>query len=86
MAAHHLVGDRGGDVGEGESPSFLGHAGVIDDLEQQVAEFVGQRRKIAPRDGVGDFVGFLDRVRRDRGEALLAVPRAAALRVAQALP
>ena len=43
MAADHLVGDGSRDVGEAELAGFLGHACVIDDLEQQVAEFVRQR-------------------------------------------
>ena len=54
------------------------------DLEQQVAEFVAQPRRLAALDRVGDLVGLLDRVRRDAGEILREVPRAAALRVAQA--
>ena len=72
-----------GDVGEAELAGFLGHARVIDDLEQQVAEFVRQRGEIAPRDGVGDLIGFLDRVGRDGVEGLLLVPRAAGVGVAQ---
>ena len=37
VAADHLVGDGAGDVGEGEAALLLGHAGMEDDLEQQVA-------------------------------------------------
>ena len=47
MAAHHLVGDGPRDVDEVEPTGFLGHARVIDDLEQQVAEFVRQRGEVA---------------------------------------
>ena len=83
MAPHHLVGDRRGDVVEGEMPGFLGHAGVEHDLQQQIAQFVLQRRHVVALDRIGDLVGLLDRVGRDRREILLAVPRAAALRVAQ---
>ena len=68
MAADHLVGDRASDVGEGEAAGFLGHARVVDDLEQQIAEFVRQSGEVAPSDRVGDFVGFLDRVGRDRAK------------------
>src|ERR1035437_3074770 len=50
MTAHHLVGNGTGDLGEAEQASFLGHARVIDDLEQQIAKLVGQGSKIAPRD------------------------------------
>ncbi len=52
-------------------------------LQQQVAEFVAQVVEVAAVDRVGDFVGFLDGVRRDGGEALLQVPGAAALWIAQ---
>ena len=50
---------------------------------QQIAELIAKRCVVAPVDRVGDFVGFLDRVRRDRVEILLEVPRAAALRIAE---
>ena len=66
------------DVGEGESAGLLGHAGVVDDLEQQVAELVPERRHVARGDGVGDLVGLLDRVGGDRVEVLLEVPGTAA--------
>ena len=57
--------------------------GVEDDLEQQVAKFVLQIGHVVARDRVGDFIGFLDRVRRDRRESLRAIPFAAGLRIAQ---
>ncbi len=53
-------------------------------LEQQVAQFLAQGLEVAALDGVRDLVGFLERVRRDRAEILLAVPGAAARGVAQA--
>ena len=57
---------------------------MIDDLEEQVAELILEPVEILARDRIGDFVGFLDRVRRDGREALLHVPRTAAFWVAQA--
>ena len=86
VAADHLVGDGAGHVGEGEGPLFLGHARIIDDLQQQIAQFVGQRDQVAGTGGVGDLVGFFDGVGSDRGEGLHAVPRAAGRRVAQGGP
>jgi len=83
VAAHHLVDDRRGDIGKNEEPGFLGHAGVEDDLEKKITKLVFERRRVATRDRIGDFVGFLDRVRRDRGKILDAIPRTAAVRVAQ---
>ena len=66
------------DVGEGERAALLGHARVIDDLQQQIAELVLQVGEVAARDRVGDLVGLLDGVGRDRREGLLEVPGAAA--------
>lgn len=83
MAALQLVGDGVGDVVEGEQPLFLGHAGVEDGLEQQVAELGLQLVHIAALDGVGDLIGLLQRIGGDGGEGLLNVPRTAADRVAQ---
>ena len=55
-----------------------------DDLQQEIAEFVLERGEVAAVDRIGHFIGFLDRVRRDAGEILFEVPRAAAFAVAQA--
>jgi hypothetical protein len=54
------------------------------DLQQQVAEFVLEVVEVVAVDGIGDLVGFLDRVRRDAGEGLLHVPGTAMLTIAQA--
>ena len=62
-------------------PRFLRHAGVKNDLKQQVAKFITQCRQIFPLDRIRDFVGFLDRVRRDRREGLLLIPWTSVLRV-----
>jgi hypothetical protein len=83
MAADHLVRDGPSHRREVEAPHFLGHPGVIDDLKQQIAQFIGQTVEIAPFDRIGDLVGLFDRIGSDRGEALLLVPRTAVIRVAQ---
>ena len=83
MPAHHLVCDRGRNVGKAEQPGLLAHARVIDHLEQQIPELVRQMRPILARYGIGDLVRLLDRVGSDRGEILLAVPWAAAPRITQ---
>ena len=62
--------DGAGDVVECEMAGFLGHARMEHDLEQQIAEFVAQVCHVVALDRVGDFVGFLDRVRRDGREVL----------------
>ena len=83
MAADQLFGDRLHDVAEIEQ-AFLGrHLGVKHRLQQQIAEFLAQIVEIVALDGVGDLVGFLDRVVADRREILLEVPGAAAIGVAQ---
>ena len=53
---------------------LLRHLRVEDDLQQEVAELILQVVEIAALDRVGDLVGFLDRVGRDRREILLRGP------------
>jgi len=77
MPADHFPANRFNDVAKAECVLLLGHPGVIDDLEQEVAEFVLEVIEIVAANRVGDFVGFLDRVRRDGREILLQIPRAA---------
>ena len=78
MAADHLVGDRSRDFLEIEQAGLLGHLRMVDHLQQEIAQLVLEVLEIAPRDGVGDLVGFLDGVGRDAREILLEVPRTAA--------
>jgi hypothetical protein len=56
---------------------FLGHPGVIDDLQQQIAQLVVQPGHVALFDGVGHLAGLLDGVGGNRAEILNAVPRTA---------
>ena len=83
VSADELGRDRLDDVRQGEQARFLGQAGMIDDLEQEVAELVLEIAHVVPLDGVGHLVGLLDRERDDGPEALLEIPRAAGHRRAQ---
>ena len=83
VASFHLRADGFSDIAEREQLGFFGNARVEYNLQQKIAQFVFQRRHIAALDRVGNLVGFLDRVRRDRGKALREIPFAAALRIAQ---
>ena len=83
MPADHLPRHALDDIAERERAGFFRHARVIDDLQQQIAEFVLEISHIAPLDGVCDLIGFFDRVRRDRLECLFEIPRAAGLRRSQ---
>src|SRR5215831_15173894 len=76
MTAHELFAEALDDVGKVEGPLLLRHAGMEDDLEQEIAQFVAQVIEIAARNGVGDLVRLLDGVRRDRFKGLLQVPGA----------
>jgi len=84
VAGFHLVGNRLGYVVEGEMAGLLGHACMEHDLEQQIAKLAEEIRHIVALDRIGDFVGFLDRVRRDGVESLRDIPFAAVLRAAEA--
>jgi hypothetical protein len=72
-----------GDGVEVEPALLLRHAGVEDDLEEQIAQLVLEVRHVAARDRVGDLIGLLDRAGGDGGEILLHVPGAAAVGIAQ---
>ena len=78
MTAYELGRDRLDDAVEIEQARLFRHAGVKDDLQQEVAEFLAQIFGCAALNRVGDLVGLFDGERRDRGEGLLDVPRAAA--------
>ena len=83
MTADHLPCDRLDHVAEGKGVLLFRHAGVIDDLQQEIAQFLAEVVEIAARDRVGDLIGLLDGVGRDRRKVLLEVPRAAGDRRAQ---
>src|SRR5215469_2722375 len=84
MAADEFSVQMIEDIRDGETALVGGHFGVEEDLQQQVAEFFGQVREVAPFDGVEYFVGLFKRVLADRVECLFAVP-GATVRSAEAL-
>ena len=77
MAPYHLPGDRLDDIAEVEMIFFLGHACVIDHLQQQIPEFFAQLAHVAVVDRFGHLIGFLDRVGGNGGKVLLQIPGAA---------
>lgn len=83
MTPNHLFGDRSDDVGERESADLFRHVGVIDHLQQQIAQLFAQRIQVLPCDGVRHLIRFLDCIGGNRGEALLEIPRAARPGIAQ---
>ena len=78
MPADHFAVDGFEGVGDVEVPGLGGHLRKEDDLQQQVAELLGELLPIARVDCVEDLVGFFEQVRLDGIEGLFAVPRAAA--------
>ena len=72
-----FVRDRGLDVGQVEDAGLGGELGMEHDLEQQVAELAGQRRRGPGLERVVDLVRLLEQVLAQRRVGLLAVPRAA---------
>ena len=83
MAADHLFADRPGDGVEVEVSGLLGHAGVVDHLEEQVPQLVFEFGHVAPADRVGDFIGLFDSVGSDGLETLGEIPGTASYRIAQ---
>ena len=79
MPADQLCRDRLDHVAECKALFLIRHLRVEDDLQEEIAQLVLQVIEIAALDRVGNLVGFLDRVRSDRGEILREVPRAANL-------
>ena len=70
MPADHLFGDGLHDIAEFERALFLRHPCVVDDLQQQISQFVLKIGKAASRDRVGDLVGFLNGVGGNTAEIL----------------
>src|SRR5262249_32510438 len=76
MALRHLAGDAAGDVVDLEPASLGGERRKEEDLEEQVAELVGQRFRVHRVEGLERLVALLEQVGLDRLGRLLAVPRA----------
>jgi hypothetical protein len=70
-------------IAEVKRAVFFGHAGMKHNLQQKIAEFFFKIREITAHNGVGNFVRFLQCVRRDRGKILRQIPGAAGFRSAQ---
>ncbi len=83
VAADELGGDRLDDAAEIKQPRLFRHAGVKDDLQQEVAKLLAQIFRRAALDRVGDLIGLFDGVRHDRSERLLDVPWAPVHGIAQ---
>src|SRR3546814_15750693 len=78
VAADHFFGDAVDDVLQGEMASLFRHAAMEGHLQQQVAQFVAQRRHIVALYGLGNLIGFLNRIGRAAREVLFGVPGTAA--------
>jgi hypothetical protein len=62
VAPDQFLRDGRNDVAECEGAGLLGHAGVENHLQQEIAEFVAQVGEVLALNGVGHLVGFLDRI------------------------
>jgi hypothetical protein len=83
VPADQLVADAFDHPGEVEVTGLARHLGVVDHLEQQIAELLAQVVHVAAGDGVVDLVRLLDGVGGNRLEALLEIPGTAAIGIAQ---
>ena len=80
----HLVSDGLDDAVKGEMPGLCTHLGVIDRLQQQIAQFALQLGPVGPGDSIGHLVRLFDGIGRDGGEILFDIPWATRVRVTQA--
>ena len=62
MAANEFGADRSDNITEAECAAFFRHAGMENDLQQQVAKLIPQIQQVRTLDGICYFVGFLDRI------------------------
>ena len=74
---NELLDDARDDVVDGERALSTAELGLEDDLEEQVAELLADRRAVAGVDGVDDLAGLLEGVFPEGLEGLLPVPGAA---------
>ena len=75
MAVDQLVAQGIGHITEIERALFLAQLRIENHMQQQVAQLLLDSLHIVRRDGIGQFVGLLDRVAAQRVESLLPVPR-----------
>ena len=78
VATDELAVDGGQYVGDVEVAGGAGDVGVKGHLDQNVAQFLGQFRRIAPVNGLQRFVALLQQVAFQGFVGLLSIPRAAA--------
>ena len=80
----HLVGDVFGDRGKIKVAVLRAHLGVVDHLEEEIAQFPFEVVHVSLFDGIGDFIGFFNGVGHDRGIGLFNIPRATCFGITQA--
>ena len=81
MPRLHLVEETFRHVSEVERSTLLRHYTVEEDLQQQIAQLLAQKRVVAGSNRVIDLVRFLEQVRPKRLVRLRRVPFAAATQV-----
>ena len=74
MPAEHFLGDRIDHIGKLKGALLLGHAGVIDHLQQQVAELILQSGHVLPFNGINNLVGLFDGIGGNGRKGLREVP------------
>jgi len=77
VAANHLLVDLADDVGNIEALLFMCDLRVEENLEEKVAELLGELGVIGRVERVEDLVSFFNKIRAEGGVGLLAVPGAA---------
>src|SRR6202453_1575655 len=77
VAADQLAVEAGDHVRDGEVAGLARHLGIKEDLQQKVAQLLGEILPMPALNGVKDLVGLLKGIFSDSVEALLAIPRTA---------
>src|SRR6202453_1600298 len=75
VAADQLAVEAGDHVRDGEVAGLARHLGIKEDLQQKVAQLLGEILPMPALNGVKDLVGLLKGIFSDSVEALLAIPR-----------
>ena len=83
VAPDHLGCDAVSDRGKIEITAFLTDAGLKDDLQEKITQFIAEGFAAALFNRLSNFISFLDRIGGDTGMRLFQIPCTACFRMTQ---